>query len=383
MDPNALDSNLYVVDTHFGDEENLERDRRAEKLKEFLDLYSLRVNEVILGGDTTREKWKHVWEGKNEKEITKMGEKYAKPQLQNFFNQIFAEHEGKITSFVGNHELDVVSNPTEETARESVSNAEKDLEDFLKNNVFKDKEFDISVLSGAQQVEEGVIVEHGNYADIAGLIRSIFKDFDPNMSTEEKLQLLNDHPEINTSMQTQWNKWRKMLWPMLREYPEESEAIFSFLSMLNEFKSAFNRVKKITENLNGSHSDHALLQTELLQALAGEDKYVMVSGHRHLKSTNHKKNVLSISLGEWEGESIPTTALHIPPKTENDKDRWIILEFAEEQDAWVPLKEYTFDKEKNEWEEQFGTELRPLTELSEEEWEKEYSHIQHEENWEQ
>lgn len=390
-----IDASFYATDTHHGDRENLIRDRQTEKLQELVDYYNLKINNVVLTGDVT-EKWMHheeLWDNDEEE----MKEKYTVPQHRKLYDALIKPgEESNVEALAGNHEIEVVGEGPKtyvERAQKANKEAVENLHDIIRNKTLFDRpEINVNVQTGIKEVEEGVIVNHGDYIEGKNALKKVLDSFDETMTREEKIDLINNNPEIYGEMQEVWQKRnREKLWPVIKgegivgkilkkvTQGNYSEALFVPFQNINDYKGFMNTVKKsrsfreFMSNMNESNIDSILFQVELLKAIEEKEKQVMVSGHLHLKGTHKTGKNLSISLGNWDNERrVPNAAIHVAPTDDNPRDRWVIVEFDKNRDEWVPIKEFEWNEDNQEWEEDFGTTLTTINEIdenmSDEEW---------------
>lgn len=379
MKTSPIEAKLYLSDQHFG-EQNPRRSIMEKKFMEFLEAYNFKIKKVIDCGDGLDCDLLEKSLGKTREEIDEINTQEAH-EITHFYNGVLPKG-GEVSVLLGNHQSGIVENEvTAKSVEDEKNNSTQRLQQYIDNEISPETSgIHFDVMSGIQEVEKDVVVEHGTYYDVFSTVRDILSEFTKDMTLEEKLEKLNRNPNIEKELQKFWQKMKKNWWIIRKLGGENYEALFDIFHQMKDVEAGLNRFKNTNIPLSHSHNEYVLKQLELMQKLAGGAKLTMISGHRHRKDAQVKDNLLSISLGDWEhSNKTPTTAFHVP---DGETDRWVIAEYRREDDSfnlnqkqgeghWRILKEFTFNVDENKWEEKFETSLKSVGEEAiGDEWDK-------------
>lgn len=376
MKTSPIEANLYLSDQHFG-EQNPRRAVMEKKFQEFLQEYNFKIKKVVDCGDGLDCDLLEKSLGSNTEGREVVNSKEAK-DISDFYKEVVGE-DGSVSVFLGNHQTEIVEGEvTDESVAKARDNSRQRLEKYIEKDLSSGISFE--VLHGIQETEKNVVVEHGTYYDVFSTVREILSKFTEDMTLEEKLEKLNNEPNIEKELQKFWQKMKKNWWIIQKLGGENYEALFDIFHNFKDLESGINRFKKTGVPFSHSHNEHVLKQLELIEKLNTEGKLTMISGHRHRKDAQAKDGLLSISLGDWgHSNKTPSCAFHVP---DGEIDRWVIAEYKRENDSfnlnqkqgeghWRILKEFTFNVDENKWEEKFETSLKSVGEESiEDEWSK-------------
>ncbi len=193
MKSSQTEANLYISDQHFG-EVNPKRDVMGKKLRDFINEYNFKINEVIDIGDGMNCGLLEESLGKTEKEIAEINSGEARG-IKDFYQNILPDG-GKISVVLGNHQTEVVEGDiTADSTKNATQNSIKNIQTYIGEEIQPElPELKFDVISGIQKVEEDVVVEHGTYYDVFSTVRNILDEFDSDMTLEEKLEKLNANP---------------------------------------------------------------------------------------------------------------------------------------------------------------------------------------------
>jgi hypothetical protein len=116
------------------------------------------------------------------------------------------------------------------------------------------------------------------------------------MSLKDKLEKINNSPEIDIELQKFWQKLKKNWWLIQKLGEENYEPLFDIFHSIKDLEAGFNHFFKTNIPFSHSHDEHVLKQLEFMKNLIDSDRLTMITGHRHRKNAQAKDDLLSISL---------------------------------------------------------------------------------------
>lgn len=198
-----IDAELYLGDKHHGEV----NDRRAvmdKRLAEFTGEINARVKKIVCTGDDLGCEVLSKSLGKSDEEIAEINAAEAGGFVKSL--QGVMPEGGKVRVMLGNHQAEVVEGAvTRESVAVTQDRSVKKLEKYIDDEIAAEMPgVSFEVMTGIQEMDDRVVVEHGTYYDVFSTVREVLKNFDESMSLQEKFQVLNDTPEIGMALQKMW-----------------------------------------------------------------------------------------------------------------------------------------------------------------------------------